>query len=232
MRVRQSEESLGEAVIAWLEDLKLNVYQEVELKHTNGRCDVVAVRDERWIWTIELKTRFGLEVLSQAERWLRMGYAHRSSIAIPVPVHSDALHLGLRVANTLGVGVIVVGGESVREMVAPRFLRAPRSGAMLQTLEDGHKTAAKAGTNGGGFWTPFRSTCNTLREYVARHPGAKLKDAIEGIKHHYASNASARAHLAGWIERGLVEGVELKRDEAGKITLWPKVKPMPGQVTL
>lgn len=234
MRIKQTEAQLGEGVVRWLEDLKLDVYQEVELKWTGGRCDVVAIRDERWVWTIELKMRFGLEVLAQAERWLRCGYAHRSSIAIPTPPATDALRLGMQIADTLGVGILVCGGEfgPVNELMAPRFLRAPQSGALLSALEEGHKTAAKAGTNGGGHWTPFRSTCRALSEFVAANPGAKLKDAIDGIKHHYASNASARAHLSHWIDRGLVEAVELRRDDAGRITLWPKPITFPGQVKL
>ena len=63
-RPKQSEVELGERLVAWLQDLKLDVFQEVQLKYGGDRCDVVAVRDERWIWTIELKTRFGLEVLA------------------------------------------------------------------------------------------------------------------------------------------------------------------------
>lgn len=232
VRVRQSEAELGEAVIAWLQDLRLDVYQEVELRHTNGRCDVVAVADARWVWTIELKTRFGLEVLAQAERWIRMGYAHRSSIAIPSPTASDAFALGLRVASTLGVGVLIVSGASVREMTPARRFRAPRAGALLATLEDEHKTAAKAGTSGGGYWTPFRRTCRDVAAFVRENPGATLKQTIDGIDHHYATDASARAHMVGWIERGMVEEVEIRRDDAGKITLWPNPKPLPGQVKL
>jgi hypothetical protein len=83
-----------------------------------------------------------------------------------------------------------------------------------------HKVSAKAGTAGGGRWTPFRNTCDQLVRVVHESPGIPMKDAIDRIKHHYASSSSARGALATWVDRGKLPGVKLTRGP-GVMRLWP-----------
>lgn len=218
MKHAQTEAGLGAHVVAWLSSMELEVFQEVTAR--GARADIVVLVGPR-IWTIELKASFGLDVLAQANDWLRRGLAHTSSIAVPSARMTGGRALGLRIADDLGLGVIEVGGrDSVRELVRPRARRAPQAPTLRSTLRPEHKTALPAGSAGGGYWTPFRTTCADLRRVVESRPGVSMADAIKGMSHHYGSARSARSCLLRWAEEGKVEGVELRRD-GRKVTLWP-----------
>lgn len=94
-----------------------------------------------------------------------------------------------------------------RQSSDPRFARALRERCQI-----GHKTHAKAGApSAGGRYTPFRDTCDQLAAVVRAVPGIALRDAIDQIRHHYGSTATARSTLPKWIEAGKVPGVEVRR---------------------
>lgn len=222
-RAEVSEQDLAAVVVAWLEALGADVYQEVEC--VGGVADIVAVvRAELWI--IEVKTSCSLALLVQAME--RRREAHRVYIAAP---HSKSMHQACGLFRELGVGVIeVTPGYVDGKYTEDPQVRMPvesrrwntRPVQLRRELVPQHKTHAKAGAvGGGGRWTPFRSTCEQLRETVVRHPGITLKAAIESTKHHYRSSASAKTSLAHWIERGKVPGVEMRR-EHGATQLYPK----------
>jgi DNA polymerase/3'-5' exonuclease PolX len=69
-----------------------------------------------------------------------------------------------------------------------------------------------AGTNSGRRWTPFQQTCENLRQFVKAHPGACLKDAIDGISTHYQTKSAARACIKQWAETGKIEGVRIEKE--------------------
>lgn len=218
-----SEQDIAAVVVAWLEALGADVYQEVTV--SGGVADIVA-RVGVEIWIIEVKTSLSIALLVQAMDRRRL--AHRVYVAAPI---SRTIRDFVALARETGIGVLgVVTGNfestwrydqpQVREECpSQRWNSRPvRLGADLRPE---HKTHAKAGAiGGGGRWTPFRDTCEQLARVVRREPGISLKAAIEEIKHHYTSKAGARSSLAKWIEAGSVEGVMAKR-QGVVVTLHP-----------
>lgn len=215
---RSSESDIATVVIAWLEALGADVYQEVEIP--GGRADIVArVRAELWI--VETKTSVSLALIEQAME--RRRHAHRVYIAAPM----HRAKAGLALCTEVGIGMIAVdingGVQADREYDEPivqmraesrRWNRRPV--ALADKLEPGHKTHARAGTSSGGHWTPFKRTIERLAAAAAAHPGILFKAAVDGIEHHYRTNAGARTSLAAWIRSGKVPGVRIAD---GK--LWP-----------
>lgn len=211
-RAEVREADLAGVVIAWLEALGADVYQEVELYRQGPRADIVArVRAE--IWIVETKTSMSLALIEQAME--RRRFAHRVYIAAP----TYKARAGLALCQELGIGVIGVsvglGIESPSEYDEPQVtMRAEsrrwnsRPVALAEKLEPEHKTHARAGAPTGGHWSPFRRTIERLAQEVAAHPGILIKAAVAGIEHHYRSNAGARTSLAAWIREGKVPGVE------------------------
>lgn len=57
----------------------------------------------------------------------------------------------------------------------------------------------------------FRATCRRLKQYVEKHAGATMHEAVAAIEHHYRSDADAHHALTGWVKRGLVEGVRIRK---------------------
>lgn len=221
-----TEQSVAAVVVAYLEAMGADVYQEVEVP--GGVADIVArVRAELWI--VEVKTSLSLALLFQAMERRRL--AHRVFIA--APYSRNFRDVGV-VCEALGIGLFEVKVPSdyetwrtpeVIERVESRRWNT-RPVALAADLEPGHKTHAKAGAIGaGGRWTPFRSTCEELARVVAAEPGIALKQAIEKIKHHYRTPASARSSIAHWLERGKVPGVRLEYQATPHATT-PKLFPV------
>lgn len=203
-----NETDLGPPVIGWLTERGWDVYQEVT--GPGGRADIVAVCG-RLVAVVELKKSLGLDVLEQGSRWIQ--YAHLVWVGIPYPRRTDAHRFACRVAEWRGFGVLHVGvsdGEVRLASPAPLH-RRPLTG-LRERLNPAQKTMAPAGTSRGGYWTPFKGTCQQLRDYVVINPGCSIRAAVESIDHHYSSGAGARAHLAALIEKGAVPGVTLRRD--------------------
>lgn len=211
-----SEEDLAAVVVAWLEAMGADIYQEVEILSRGIRADIVArVRAELWI--VETKTSVSLALIEQAME--RRRYAHRVYIAAP----AYKARAGVGLCREIGIGVLDVklgdpGSKwdlpNVRELAPSRRWNS-RPVKLAAQLRPEHKTSARAGAPTGGHWTPFRATCEELVRAVraAGADGITIKDAI-ATKHHYASVAGARSSLATWIRDGRLAGVRL---EAGRL---------------
>jgi hypothetical protein len=209
--LKPSEQSVAAVVVAYLEAMGADVYQEVTC--ATGVADIVA-RVGAELWIVEVKTQASISVLVQAMD--RRRSAHRVFVAVPV---SRTLPEFVQLAEEIGIGVLEVttGDPEARHAYnQPRVVTKvssrrwnARPCALAAKLRPEHKTHAKAGAVGsGGRWTPFRDTCEQLARAVAREPGVTVKDAIESIAHHYSSNAGARGSLVKWIDEGKVAGVE------------------------
>lgn len=221
------EQELAVIVVECLQAEGWDVYQEVQPYAQGAVCDIVAVRGPI-TWAIEVKASFGLAVLDQGARWLH--YANLVSVATPPSKarHGEFVH---RTMGHLGMGWLVIndvlrttdttttGRGSVRETIRPRLTRTvlPR---LRESLRDEHKTWASAGSTGSQHFTRFKRTCMDVEDWVKRNPGGDLGQMIEGIKHHYANDASARGSLRTWIEAGKLPGVEARR-EGRRILLYP-----------
>lgn len=210
---RASEGDIAAQAVAYLENCGLDVYQEVEIRGIV--IDIVAVTPHREVWAVEVKTSWSLDLLEQCVDRRRL--AHRVYAVVPSgrSNHAD-------IFQDCGVGTLVVGATVNQRAIAPKVSSNRKHGQALRAcLRPGHKTHAKAGApSAAGRYTPFAATCDALRDYVSRNPGAPLKMAIEGIRHHYSSAAGARSTIAVRIRAGIVDGVELRND-GGKLRLWP-----------
>lgn len=222
----KTETDLADVLVPWLKERGWEVYQEVQIYRGSGRADIVAVQ-RPLVWVIELKQNFSLSVLDQACHWRH--HAHYSSIAVP-PVNWRGCRHARELCQALRIGMLELRklgpydlkwAETVHERVAPYFHRRAKYKDILESLCEEQKDFAKAGNANGEFWTPFKGTCKALAEYVEKNPGQTMKEVIDRIDHHYASAAGARAHLAKYIERGIVANVLIKRDERNRIRLYP-----------
>ena len=196
------ETDVARSIIGYLTDLRWEVFQEVT--GAGGRADIVA-RQGSILWIIETKTILGLPVIEQANRWIP--HAHKVSVGTPRLPGSFVEE----VCRRFGIGILTAG-KDVREPLSPKLNRKPWK---VPKLCEEHKTYAEAGTNGGGYYTPFRRTINTVAAEVRVRPGISMKDLVDRIDHHYHRNSTARQCLAQWIIKGIIPGVEI-REVSGK----------------
>lgn len=196
-----SEVDLAAQVIAWLEEQHWDVYQEVQVHAYGGRADIVAT-SSFLVWVIEVKKTLNLGLMGQANHW----HSHFRSIAVPAAKrHSQnratAIHIAHKFYN-LGVIEIQKGGYIRETHPAPLMREYHRFAKRISdSLVPEHKTAAKAGSRGGGFYTPYRATVNAVRHYLRDHPGATIKEIFDALgKMHYASMKSARSTMRKNIE--------------------------------
>lgn len=211
MTVIFTEVELCERVVAWLKVQHWEVYQEVSFGYGESRADIVAVMGPT-VWIIEAKCRLSLALIDQALAW--RGYAHLISIATLRPKRPprNAVHW---ICKTTGIGWISVHKErnETNAEYSPQLMRDARLVDRLRSrLHEQQKHCAPAGSRAGGYWTPFSETCREVLSRVRKQPGLTMKELMDGLKHHYSSDASARrclAHLAG---AGVVKGVRVERD--------------------
>jgi hypothetical protein len=239
-----SESQLASCVVQYLTDDEWDVYQEVNPRSYGSTADIVATKG-KLVWVIETKLTFSLQVLQQACNWLNR--AHLVSVAVPQPKKhwSRRGDIGAEILKWKGVGLLEVFAElkhvyrssfmvpepdapelsfEVREVVQPKLSRRAFAEIFTEVLCEEHKTFAKAGTNSGKRWTPWRQTIESVRSFVQSHNGCTLKELLEQCQTHYHSTSSARANLSHWIEAGKVEDVYSIRD-GRYIRLFYGVKP-------
>ncbi len=194
MSAPKSEAELAAIVVAWLEPQHWDVYQEV----SNGGPVIVAVRGPV-VWTIECKLALNLTVLAQAEAH----HAHLRSVAVPTTKRAfEERRLCMRIArHYLQVGILeVVGDERARDVriVTPAPLLRHNHGEaqrLRAKLRPEHKTHAKAGAAGGGYWTPYKETMRDVRRLLAKagSRGLSLGEIMGQLgKHHWANERSMR----------------------------------------
>lgn len=214
-----SEEDFAATLVEWLKDLKWEVYQEVTTGRGDSRADIVAVQG-RLVWVIETKLSFSLELLWQARSW--QTFAHYVSVAVPTGTRgSKGARMMDYFCRQMGVGLLVghmnggykeAAAGSFDEQVKPRLDRTAIVSYIRERLTERHKTFARAGNSHGLYYTPFKATCERVAAAVKKTPGITMKELIGSIETHYHTTSTARSSLAKWIEKGIVEGVRLKRD--------------------
>ena len=207
-----SETHLAREVVAWLTAQGWETYREVTIRSSEPRADICAVSGP-WLWVVECKLRFGFDVIAQALDWFR--YANLVSVAVPPVVKrfDRGRFLAKEICRERGLGLIEAvpaeEGWPVRwGQIAPR-LRRKRDPRLGQALHPNMRQT-EPGTNNGGYYTPFRGTCERLKDLVREQPGIALKDAIAALDHHYANDTSARCHLVQYIRRGIITGIEVE----------------------
>lgn len=213
MKLRHaSEEQMAQNVIAELQRQGWDVYQEVSTGYAGRRADIVGVRGPVTM-VVECKTSLSLKLLDQLMAW-------RGNANYIVGAYGGG-RIGSAVSSlckATGAGLWFVGHDQIQEKIEPRFARRTWTG-LTGSLRPEQKSAeyAKAGSRCGGYWTPFRSTCDYLLQVVKATPGIELKDALDKVKHHYASQRSAMSSLPGLIRGGHVHGIRINNGRPLKL---------------
>ncbi|KAA3609360.1 MAG: DNA repair protein MmcB-related protein [Planctomycetota bacterium] len=211
-----SEVALAQPLVEYLREMDLEVYQEVSLPI--GIADIVAVHQGKRVHVIECKKSLTFGVLAQASRW--RPYAHWCSVAVPSTVRPNNGRLfAHEVARNEGLGVFEISGIKVISKASPCLNRRARVEYIQSRLCEEQKTEFPAG--GIGYWTPFKRTCRELARFVSKNPGCSLKQAVEGIEHHYRRESTARACLAQQAKEGRIPHVKVRRS-GKRITLFPE----------
>jgi len=224
------ETELAQVVVDWLKNQQWTVYQEVQLEFGGHRADVVG-ECGGLTWVVECKTTMSLALLEQALKW--KPYANFVSVAVPRPKRrtngQGAAQVFLR---QNGIGLINVCNYKLRgigmydvaaRLIEPNHLNRNVAGSLRASLCDEQKDYAQAGNSDGLYWTPFKRTCQELRRIVQATPGIHLKAAIDGIRHHYSSDQTARACISKYVQSGkdIIPGVSCERD-GNKLCLYPQ----------
>lgn len=189
------------------------VYEEVVLH--GSRVDIVATQGPLVV-AYECKLHLNLEVLAQAEHWKR--YAHQTWVVTPWPRSSSrAAMMGIKVCQSFGIGCMAFSksGQSFEVKVDPvlqrkAMVKTMRAALVEEQITTGSVTSL-AGTNRGGYSTPYRRTVTAIQGYLRSNGGrALLKEVMANIKHHYHSSASAKSTIRLRVLHNLVPGVVLE----------------------
>ena len=220
MKIKETD--LAAKVVEWLGAQHWEVYQEVKIK--GSIADIVGIQNNL-VWIIECKTSLSLSLICQAIEWKR--YSHFVSVAAPVNKNrfSKSRYGAEKILKQYGIGMIDVRMD--REEInipqtKPALNRKAMSDIVKKSLNDNQKTAAPAGSQ-GGYWTPFQETSRATTRLVNKYPGISLKDLIEKLSHHYASDKTAKACVRHWIEKKIIKGIVIKK-EGKALNLYPEGK--------
>ena len=201
MKKKVVETDLADPIRSWFTEQGYEVYQEVCL--SGGSCDIVATTSKLTV-AVEMKTSLNFDVFAQALRWV--GRAHFVYVAVP---KAKGRELAKLFAENLGVGILEVYKQEVKEVVAPRLRR--RISDMRRRLKPEQKYVCKAGSVSGRY-TPFKATCFALCNLVLINPGITLKAALARIKTHYRSPKTAMVVLPKMVFKGVIPGLRIEKE--------------------
>lgn len=193
-----SEKELAIPVIEWLQEQHWDVYQEVAIGKVNTPvADIIAVQNN-YVWAIEVKKSFTWRVLEQASRWR----THYRSIAILESKNEYARFQRYKMANEYyKLGIITIDEYyRVEQCMSPPLMREYHRFAknIMKNLHEEQKNGAfaQAGSDNGGYFTPYRHTMMQIKEYISENPGCTLREIMNNVgKGHYANMKSAKSNI-------------------------------------
>jgi hypothetical protein len=189
----KKETDLAKHVINYLKDNKWNVWQEVKLsKYICSIHDIIAVK-HCITWCIECKLSFNLKVIEQSYR------SNTIFKSIAVPRNND---FGQLICRNLGIGYMIVSdAENILEYSGKVFRHNYKhSKDIIQELSNIPKDYSKAGSK-GNYWTPYKSTMQSIRVYIYENPGCSYNDILLNLKNsHFSSPTSARSCIRKDLE--------------------------------
>lgn len=217
---KNPEQNLAERVVRWLINDDWDVYQEVRPNPQNSwAIDIVAVKCSV-SWAVECKTSFSLEVIAQAID--DVSVAGQVSVAVPGCSNkkrgfahtSSGRRLAKKILREHGIGLIEIFPTTIRETLKPSSVLNMKE-LLTSVIKPEHKTHAKAGSNHGGQFTPFRQTSNAITNYIKDHPeGVTIDSLSKNIKHHYTSRASFKFSIAKMIKKQVIKHVKFNADKS------------------
>jgi hypothetical protein len=200
------EVDLAAKVIDYLSAQHWEIYQEVAA--CGSIADIVAVQGQL-LWVIECKTSLSLGLIGQAFEWRKR--AHFVSVAVPPKKWTKAREVARIILKNYGIGMLNIKEHYADQAEKPMLNRKAYAQDIRKRLCDKHKTWARAGSH-SGYWTPFQETSRCVLATVRKNPGVSLKELIDDIKHHYSSDATARACISKWVQNGVIQGIETRRE--------------------
>ena len=170
----------------------------------NG-VDIVA-RNPPLLIAYEVKITFNFRVIEQALH--NKPYFHYSYICVPVIRGYN--NVQKRICEEFGLGLLqyspVMG---VQESIAPKLNRKALTHRIF--LHKYQKEAIPGAPTGeANVMTPFKFTVKELTKYVSHNPGCSVKQAINGIKHHYRKDTVAINCVYQYLKSGVIDSVYLK----------------------
>jgi hypothetical protein len=208
MRHFDSEAQLAERAVEWLEAQGFDVYKEVKTALGN-RIDIVGKRGNL-TYAIETKISAGFGVIEQAETNLLL--ANWSMVCIPGGMkRSNGHRIFERTLQQNGLGLLVATPGSFIVEIQPKFNR-PKLKSLADYLHQDQKQSI-AGSNRGGYSTPFSRLRKQIIEVVKANPGITLKEIVshKGVNCYWSKN-SATSTLKAFIGKGLFPGIETRKE--------------------
>ena len=206
------ETDVAEPIMRWLESQGWDCYPEAQFIRVGTRADIAAVKNRK-LWIIEAKTSLSLALINQAYLWTDR--AHFVSIGVPAGRRGTP-EIARMFLRQHGIGLLRVDIRTGCVFVnsAPRLSRAAHrsAGTLISQLHPDMKRYAPGGVASDGFSTPWRRTMDRVVEFIRRHHGCGLKDVMDGVNHHYASDASARSSIPFWLRESECERIRVVCD--------------------
>lgn len=199
-----TEAELANVAHDWLERVRgCTVHQEVECG--SRRCDLVGRRQapEGRIIAVECKLALGADVWNQCLHWTA-GYAHEVWAAVRrARRRSEAFAIRQRCFRGSGIGILEVAGDTAR-VLAPAAVFGFKNAALAGFLHPAQVVRGLAGSNHGGYSTPYGRFLQALRAYVEAHQGCTVRAAFEharSVERGYTIRTLLKNLLASGPER-------------------------------
>lgn len=210
------ESDLAEKIINYLENKGWISYKEVSVKGKGGgiRSDSYFVKkhNDEIVETMALETKmsFSLKVIEQAEKWLT--YANRSYICIPSPKRATrkTLSFGLKVCKKMNIGVFEVNMTTgiIKELNSPTIDKNTKIPPLYEQQRE-----SVAGNDKSEYITAFKITIINMNEYMKDKEMIELKELLANIKHHYKTISSAMNAIQKMVNRKIIKGYEIKKED-------------------
>lgn len=198
-----TETELGKTMVSHFRKLGYQVWQEVRVKHYSSTVnDIVMVSPNNDITILELKLLFNYRVMEQIYDSKRYNSHNNSIDFFAIGVCGRGTVLQKEICEYLGLGIYFGDYDyQVKETLAPKRVEVDikKKQHLLETLQTIPQNYSQAGTNAGGYYSPYKRTIDAVKEYLKKHGKVSQYDLLyaDEIKKvsHYANNYSLIASL-------------------------------------
>jgi len=85
--------------------------------------------------------------------------------------------------------------------------------SVIPRLRPEHKTHGRAGTNRGGYFTPYRATMNEVKSIIEKQPGCTIKEIMAKLtQHHYSHDKSALSSIQAGLRQFEQDWCQIKTE--------------------
>lgn len=190
-----TEADLGPLVARFLQQEEYEVFEEVRMGGVGSPIVDIIGRGGTLLHGIELKINLSMTVIRQAVR--NRKYFHHSSIAISArrhPIYKDVIRsddreFAMLVCRTFGIGVfeIFYNDDKIDQVIPPSLCEGHHDyikATIMPLITERHRLNSKyskAGTKGGGYFTPYKEMIKIVKSYIEAHPGCEIDDVMSHL---------------------------------------------------